>query len=67
MYFFIICCLLLILSPNKASRQLVGFDVMSHICKKKIMQLHFFLLNTIIDKGVVKTSVIPVTPHVSER
>ena len=31
MYFFIICCLLLVLSLNKASRQLVGFDVMSHI------------------------------------
>ena len=30
MFFFIICCLL-VLSPDEASRQLVGFDVTSHI------------------------------------
>ena len=31
MFFFKIRCLLLALSPNEASRQLIGFDVMSHI------------------------------------
>ena len=30
MFFFIFSCLLLALSINEASRQLVGFDVMSH-------------------------------------
>ena len=31
MFFFIFCCLLLVLLANEASRQLVGFNVMSHI------------------------------------